>query len=1714
MAREIKEIKNFNTGYITNADSRDVPDDAPVVSRNIDPNAPGGTLVGFKQDRYKGDSTNYSLYRISVGAFLAAASTNQSYVFVLNNINPFSKGQYIAIGAYAYSIFKIERAAKKLHVNRLYGVFTGGSVSLAIKTEVYYLPLPTNIISYMRDSGATSSMENLIIFDEQGTINGIRDFSSDVSGTIGSGINTIGKIDSDFINFPYEIAHSGKVHISPGGNGKSYYIAAGRNYKSQWLGKIPKASLLHTEGWVLEDSEVYSPDNQSANNSYDKIITYQFPTATGGSDIVMPRLKSVTGVIHIGFIKAHNYLYIIDGDTGKTHKSMQFPFNIYGIAKVVSCKTDLRVWVYSRNPLVWNSHIENIEDKPGVISCYEIFDLNGSTDEIDLNQDDVFPQGVSTNLCQTIQCEWGRDKDSGYPSSPFYSKDNGAEGDFSGNPIISDILETVDSSGNGKLWLLSSCDERGQSNDIGHAQNWFRVAKHLEGDDAINEDSASSNYDMHRHLWCSFSNIDGDTSDVSESTVYFNCKSMTLPSIVDKGVVGNQSSSALELTDKIGFWFKNYSSGGGDDVGNVIFNTKLMKRSVPEASSTGYTESAGPLSGALKDYDKTYTIDGITVSNPINWVATHGGSYWIEDEQTFTSIADIDAANERVKLHQIYDVTDVEIIRRGENLGMVSGLYSTQLNISASSDPSVAAQIKMKAETAYFNPLPYSLVDLSDLYDGVDHVVGCLIKISDQSNPVFMEDMWFAHKQSSNQFFTKGIRATGMKGKTILWVSNGGRNNYGALYNRSNSFGYNTNDNSAETSFDDLNLSTLCYDNTDDVVRVMKVLGTDIPDSGILSIARNKTFSEYSGRSEGNDNSMMSSGLFITYKNRLTDSFSRLSGIGLAVKLNTTLEQGDTIPTSITDAGTNPIPMITTGRDGLAGYANNGELCSSHSLSTITDNPGATDGVQENPINALALTEIDGAIDIGDSPYQTGIILEDKYHADDDGLSLDDSVAAVNTEVAIPAGPGVLSTFVVSPIFSHSYHFMKIYYSEFHLSGGSVPNLRAVYTEHSTNVTIADASPLFLRSENFQNQVYPVVSSLNSPIDLFTPEEDRLFGHFTSVRRIIAPNIKNITNLSLDESKDLIIGNVWSRGRPHTSSGTGAQLASGLSKHGYSYYYFTLFSKGSTEKIYYSALQDFTLFTDADDFRVNNLNQISNIGFRFKLEQNSQYSKQVLLEFETGETTGATDGGGGWSFETGYPRNFRINYEYDGYQNSPLSDSVYQFINTGTTTSELDITVKVPRDINRRISAINIWIQGEAGLAGEYNTSYKEYSHLYHLELQNFKGWLEEKTNGDAYYVNKLVHGQSKMAGMQTYKNYTGIPEDYRSTNLDYEISIPAAGYLFAANCKGPFIDEGNNILARSLDGQYSIFDSSPFKGNTLAFGDTIRALAYFQGSLYVFLLNETHRINPGLMTREDVLEGFGCSNKDAVVVTEYGMFFADKNHVYHHDGQSVKIISYAIENDVNNSLGYRNIVYNNSLFKMYFLPKYSCIAIVSGATTTDILTYHVLKKRWDLRKLPIVQADGDQFNQLLQNNLMFNSKSTEEVYYFINPAGKGDNATTQTSKIAQLSSDSEQYSGYRWHSKDFTMGSDNTDKRFLKLKIQASGTLPDTPVVKIDGLTNTLTSSGTNEWKINANSGTGASVKGKKIQVQMGTASEGGEHNINTIIYSIGIIYRTLKLK
>ena len=65
MARQLKEIRNFNVGNLSNADLRDSPDEASVYAENVDPNSPGGILEGRNSDILKGDDTWYSIISVS-----------------------------------------------------------------------------------------------------------------------------------------------------------------------------------------------------------------------------------------------------------------------------------------------------------------------------------------------------------------------------------------------------------------------------------------------------------------------------------------------------------------------------------------------------------------------------------------------------------------------------------------------------------------------------------------------------------------------------------------------------------------------------------------------------------------------------------------------------------------------------------------------------------------------------------------------------------------------------------------------------------------------------------------------------------------------------------------------------------------------------------------------------------------------------------------------------------------------------------------------------------------------------------------------------------------------------------------------------------------------------------------------------------------------------------------------------------------------------------------------------------------------------------------------------------------------------------------------------------------------------------------------------------------------------------------------------------------
>ena len=131
-------------------------------------------------------------------------------------------------------------------------------------------------------------------------------------------------------------------------------------------------------------------------------------------------------------------------------------------------------------------------------------------------------------------------------------------------------------------------------------------------------------------------------------------------------------------------------------------------------------------------------------------------------------------------------------------------------------------------------------------------------------------------------------------------------------------------------------------------------------------------------------------------------------------------------------------------------------------------------------------------------------------------------------------------------------------------------------------------------------------------------------------------------------------------------------------------------------------------------------------------------------------------------------------------------------------------------------------------------------------------------------------------------------------------------------------------MVFRSKPGKFSIFD---YANDFLTLKSKPIAMANYNGRLYVFDNNNTYRVNPQNLTIEDTYEGIGCSGKDSVIVTEYGMFFADKTGAYMHNGQTPIKISEAIqkggdtEETFSGTDNIKDVSWNNAVTNMQAIP-------------------------------------------------------------------------------------------------------------------------------------------------------------------------------------------------
>lgn len=403
---------------------------------------------------------------------------------------------------------------------------------------------------------------------------------------------------------------------------------------------------------------------------------------------------------------------------------------------------------------------------------------------------------------------------------------------------------------------------------------------------------------------------------------------------------------------------------------------------------------------------------------------------------------------------------------------------------------------------------------------------------------------------------------------------------------------------------------------------------------------------------------------------------------------------------------------------------------------------------------------------------------------------------------------------------------------------------------------------------------------------------------------------------------------------------------------------------------------------------------------------------------------------------------YKISLIYDGYQEGPLSNSLWEKELEIDTYPKMNVTITL-KDHSKRLTHVCLYRRNGV-------------NDLYSLvkEVRTDTGWVLD----EGKYSRQIMDDGTLGA---TYEARTGLSEVLDTIKIKYGISEEVSGYLFVGDCNHNRIKKASNMIFRSKPGMFSIFD---YANDFLVLKSKPTALANFNGRLYAFDNSNIYRINPENLSIEDVFEGVGCINQNSVIVTEYGMFFADLNGAYMHNGQApVKIsdkISQAGGTDTDfysefecsdnvRDLSWNNLVRgsNNPNVYVTYDSDSNCALFISQTndninkgtlSSKDIVSvrksfcwsYNITKQRWDLWELSEDSTIGKPFIDT-NSNVCIPIDNT--IYQYRGGSSK-------------------RY--WTWVSKKITMGEDSIVKVFNK--------------IKLNGVTNNLNLSGSNKESSN----------------------------------------------
>lgn len=307
---------------------------------------------------------------------------------------------------------------------------------------------------------------------------------------------------------------------------------------------------------------------------------------------------------------------------------------------------------------------------------------------------------------------------------------------------------------------------------------------------------------------------------------------------------------------------------------------------------------------------------------------------------------------------------------------------------------------------------------------------------------------------------------------------------------------------------------------------------------------------------------------------------------------------------------------------------------------------------------------------------------------------------------------------------------------------------------------------------------------------------------------------------------------------------------------------------------------------------------------------------------------------------------YRFSYLYDGFQESPLTNGEMSIV-TGAG-QRIEISVYIPASVNRRVSHINIYRSQSAGTAQSFYQLVETVSLAPSISSTTVSFGSTSITGRPFTYTDNYSLNQLG----PTYESNSGLPETLSTSTVQYGLSAQINGYHFVADCSHSVIPNASQYIFRSVQGQ---FDNFNYLSNVLRLPERPIELATFRSRLYAFTKNRIWRIEPNGFYIEDEMEGYGIANKGAVVVTEFGMFFAGPNGIYYTDGSTPQDISFPINRNYSNeTFGLLDPAYLNRTSDNVILnydPRNRLVLVFyrpAASTSYRILAYSIDQRRWD----------------------------------------------------------------------------------------------------------------------------------------------------------------------